>query len=111
VDLSDVMNALDVWVSEGCGGLCLGLESLQVAGAGHHPRPDHLESDRAPERDLMGLEDNPHAAPTQLGQQLVVAEARSRQGFAALLGSGGNVEALPTAFALRGKGHLLIPWR
>ncbi len=63
VDLPDLMNRHDVRVSEGCGGLCLGFETLKVTGARYLARENHLQRDHALQPYLAGFENNPHAAP------------------------------------------------
>ena len=54
--------------------LRLGAEPLHFTARREASGQDHLERDQAVERHLPGLVDDPHPAPRDLLQQLVVAE-------------------------------------
>ena len=59
----------------------LGLESLEAARVDGRGERQDLQRDPPPERDLLGLVDDPHPAPAHLAQEAEVAElADARRG-------------------------------
>jgi hypothetical protein len=70
--------------------LRLAMEARQLLGIGKGTAQDHLQSHEAIELDVAGLEDDPHAAPSQLPQHLVPLHVRQRRALCggALLGRG-----------------------
>ena len=60
----------------------LGLEALEAAGVDGRGERQDLERDPPPQRDLLGLVDDPHPAPAHLAQEAEVAElADARRGY------------------------------
>ena len=72
--LADLVNRHDPGMVEIGGCLGLDVEPLDVRVVGELSGEDHLQGDRAIERHLPGLEHDPHAAPRDLADDLVVAE-------------------------------------
>ncbi len=92
--LADLVDRHDVGMVEVGRRLGLGAEPLDVAARGEAAGEDHLERDDPVERRLPRLVDDPHPAPGDLLQQLVVAEvADGRQrGVAVRLDRAGRVQ-------------------
>ena len=76
--LADLVDWNDIGVMQSRGGAGLAAEPLQDRPvAGRLPR-QYLERHPVAERDLLGLVDDPHAAPTDLAEDPVVADSESR---------------------------------
>jgi len=65
----------DVRVGELGGGLGLGAQAGALAGVGVVAGQDHLDRDDPARVDLAGLVDDPHAAPADLLQDVIAADA------------------------------------
>ncbi len=64
----------------------LGLEALEAPGVDGRGEREDLERDPPPQRDLLGLVDDPHPAPAHLAQEAKVAElAEARGGITRLI--------------------------
>ena len=59
----------------------LGLESLEAARVDGRGEREDLERDPPPQRDLLGLVDDPHPAPAHLAQEAKVAELADARGI------------------------------
>jgi hypothetical protein len=76
----------DVGVVELAGRLCLIAEALQLPRIQRGGERQDLEGDPALERQLLRLEDDPHAAPADLADQAEIAElTQLRQPFGHVL--------------------------
>ncbi len=66
---------------------CLGLEALEAPRVDGRGERQDLERNPPPQRDLLGLVDDPHPAPAHLAQEAKVAElAEARGGIIRLVG-------------------------
>jgi hypothetical protein len=72
---------VDVRVVQVGRSLSLGPEAFDVARPGQLAFQDHLQRDGSVQADLPGLVDYAHAAPSNLFQQLVVAEVADARGL------------------------------
>ena len=79
--LAHLVDRHDVGVVEVRRRLGLGVEPLDVTARGEAAGEDHLERDEPVERHLPRLVDDPHPAPGDLLQQLVVAEVADGRQF------------------------------
>ncbi len=75
--LAELENRHDARMLQLGGGRGLGVEAFDVLRAGETAAEDHLQGHHAVEPDLAGLEDDAHAAASDLLDQLVVAEQRA----------------------------------
>ena len=91
--LADLVDRHDAGVIKIGGGFGLGVEALDIRLVGELPGEDHLECDGPVQADLPGLEDDSHATPGDLADDLVVAEIADAIGF-------GCVECAPMDLAL-----------
>ena len=84
-DLVDVVNLDDVRMAHLRHGLRLDAEPRPIFGPGQAARPDHLQRDQAAQSPLAGLVDDPHAAVSQLRQDVVSVDLRESRpgGFSA----------------------------
>ena len=72
--LADLEDRHDRRMVEVGGGLCLGVEALDVGVIRELTGQDHLQRDLAIEASLPRLEINAHAAAGELADNLIVAE-------------------------------------
>ena len=77
---ADRMHRHDLLVLHVRGRQRLGLESLEAARVDGRGERQHLERDPPPERDLLGLVDDPHPPPAHLAQETKVAELADARG-------------------------------
>ena len=71
---ADRMHRHDPLVLHVCGRQRLGLETLEAARVDGRGERQDLERDPPPERNLLGLVDDPHPPPADLAQEAEVAE-------------------------------------
>ena len=71
---ADGMHGYDVLVPQVRRGQRLVLEALQLPGVNRRSEWQHLQSDLAPQRDLLGFIDHTHSTATDLSQQDEVAK-------------------------------------
>ena len=77
---ADRMHRHDPLVLHVCGRQRLGLESLEATRVNGRGERQYLERDPPPERDLLGLVDDPHPAAADLAQETEVAELADGRG-------------------------------
>ena len=83
--LSHLVNGHDVGMAEGGDGAGLTLEAFEPIRVGCHLLGQHLERHLAPQLGVLGEIDLPHAARTELVQDLVVGELAADHRIAAIL--------------------------
>ncbi len=72
--LTDFIDGANVGMAEPGGSLCFSAETLAGLFVFEQMRRQELESHRAFELGVLGLVDNPHAAPAEFGGDLVVGD-------------------------------------
>ena len=107
-DVADLVDGNDAGMVEVGGSLGLDQEAADLFLRCQLAGEDHLQGDDAAEATLLSLEDHSHAAPSDLFDQVVVAEARSRLHSARAAG-GGRWQTVGRHLIDVGREGLLVP--
>ncbi len=110
---ADRMHRHDPLVLHVCSGQRLGLETLEAARVDGRGEGQDLERDPPPERDLLGLVDDPHPAPAHLAQETEVAQLADARRVAVrvIAPRAGGPTAVASSRGAEGRGepcHLVV---